>query len=48
MSDVRLSRKLTHFYRDHEPDLQAPIAGLVLYILLPAAFAVAGVRLLLG
>lgn len=23
MNDVRLSRKLTHFYRDQEPDLQA-------------------------
>lgn len=48
MSDVRLSRKLTRFYRDHEPDLQPPVAGLALYILLPAAFAVAGVRLFLG
>ena len=48
MSDVRLSRKLSHFYRDHEPDLQAPVATLALYILLPAAFVVAGVRLFLG
>lgn len=48
MGDVRLSRKLAVFYRHHEPDLQAPVAGLVLYILLPAAVAVAGVRLFLG
>ena len=48
MSDVRLSRKLSHFYRDHEPDLQAPVATLALYGLLPAAFVVAGVRLFLG
>lgn len=48
MSDARLSRKLAHFYRDHEPDLQVPVTGLVLYILLPAACAVAGVRLFLG
>ena len=48
MSDVRLSRKLSHFYRDYEPDLQAPVATLALYGLLPAAFVVAGVRLFLG
>ncbi len=48
MSDVRLSRKLSQFYRDHEPDLQAPLAGVALYILLPAALAIAGVHLFLG
>ncbi len=48
MGDVRLSQKLTLFYRHHEPDLQAPVAGLVLYILLPATLAVAGARLFLG
>src|SRR3546814_17158094 len=44
MGDVRLSRKLAVFSRHHEPDLQAPVAGLVLYITLPAALAFAGVR----
>ena len=48
MGDVQLSRKLALFYRDHEPDLQAPFEGLVLYILWPAALAVAGLRLFLG
>ena len=48
MGDVRLSGKLTQFYRDHEPDLQAPLAGFALHILLPAALAVAGVHLFLG
>ena len=48
MGDERLSQKLALFYRDHEPDLQAPVAGLALYILLPAALAVAGVWLFLG
>lgn len=48
MSDVRLSRKLSRFYRDHELDLQTPLAGFALYILLPAALAVAGVHLFLG
>ena len=48
LGDVRLSRKLALLYRDYEPDLQTPVAGLVLYLLLPAALAVAGVRLFLG
>jgi hypothetical protein len=48
MGDMRLSKKLTLFYRHHEPDLQTPVAGIVLFILLPAVLAVAGVRLFLG
>lgn len=47
-ADERLSGKLALFYRDHQPDLQAPVAGFVLYILLPAALAVAGAWLFLG
>lgn len=42
MGDVRLSRKLAQFCRDHEPDLEDPLAGFAPYILLPAALAVAG------
>jgi hypothetical protein len=48
MGDERLSQKLALFYRDHEPDLRTPVAGPILYVLLPAALAVAGVRLFLG
>jgi hypothetical protein len=48
MGDVRLSRKLAQFYRDHEPDVQAPVAGFALYILLPTALAIIGVHLFLG
>lgn len=48
IGDVRLSGKLAQFYGDHEPDLQAPLTGLALSILLPAALAVAGLHLLLG
>jgi len=42
MGDVWLSRKLAQFCRDHEPDLEDPLAGFAPYILLPAALAVAG------
>lgn len=48
MGDERLSQKLALFYPDHEPDMRTPVAGPVLYVLLPAALAVAGVRLFLG
>lgn len=44
-ADERLSEKLALFYRDHQSDLQAPVAGFVLRILLPAVFVVAGVWL---
>ena len=47
-ADERLSRKLALFYRDHQSDLQAPVAGFVLYIFLPAALVVAGAWLFLG
>ena len=42
IGDVRLSGKLAQFCRDHEPDLEDPLAGFAPYILWPAALAVAG------
>ncbi|WP_234181480.1 hypothetical protein [Sphingopyxis sp. NFH-91] len=48
IGDVRLSGKLAQFYGDHEPDLEAPLTGFAISLLLPAALAVAGLHPLLS